>query len=370
MKTESQNVAAILRERLRRQDQSKRKPRNPFATSWNHITTPLVLEPDPDISGAKNNTIRFAFVSSPPPTNDDFETTRIPLCFDCKHNYTPAQCHLALTSPNSEDRLSCQKGLDTASCDRHLVKEGGFGPASKWDNYTHALAEALDKYRANVVCFNELGAPINPEGPSIRFFNHVRKLSKQWKALVVAGSFHDFRTKYNTGYLFTPNCPEEGWSFHKQTSAVELGERVSVPPFRRSVVIPAFGVRIGVVICLDIVDYSTVASLVSLADLIDFVLVPACSFETQALERAARIASQGMPGGVGIINFDRGRKYSSSLYVFGEEIDPVESARLGGNSGWIDIYEITWDEFRNRKLSQDTPSDVNWLFRSRPIDRA
>lgn len=203
---------------------------------------------------------------------------------------------------------------------------------------------------------NELGIPASPTGPSRAFFKELKSWARQTSSLIVAGSFHDARTKYNTGYIFTPASPDCGYTFHKQVSAKDIKEYVSVPSDRQSVMVLAFGFNIGVIICLDLLDYSTVASLVDLRDAVDFILVPSYSEAegVSRLGRIAKIASQAMPGGVGIVNCHEGQMRSSTMHIFGELQAPVEDRELSDGSGWLRVYEVDWQQFNaDKKTRQD-----------------
>lgn len=254
-----------------------------------------------------------------------------------------------------------------------MLKRNATLTGASWHHYQNALTEALDVSAVDIVVVNELGIPASSTSPSAEFFRQTKLWAKKTYSLIIAGSFHDARTKYNTGYIFTPNSPSNGYAFHKQVSATDVKEYISVPPKRQSLIALAFGFKIGVIICLDLLDYSTVASLVDMRDAIDFILVPSHSDaeSMQSLGRVAKIASQAMPGGVGIINCYDGQSPSSTMYIFGDLQTPIVDRQLADGSGWLHIYEVDWQWFTNeKKSSQEIQVDLDWLLRFPVISRA
>ncbi len=328
-----------------------KRPTNPFSASCLHITKVKRIPLDKALSKSATmlTKVRFAFVSFKKNSDDDFKDDSI---FKSK--------------PKG-------RGIDKDSCYRKLLRCNDQQVGEHWSLYQNVLRDALEKYKANIVCINELGIPANSNGPLDQFFDRAKYWAETKKAVIIAGSCHDPRTKYNTGYIFIPNCPPDGYAFHKQVSATTVGEYISVPPERHSIIVPAFGLRIGVITCLDLLDYSTIATLTQVRDAIDFILVPSCSRDVEGLGKVAIISSQAMPGGVAIVNYDRGRKHSSSMHLFGRKAseEPVLSEKINKNFGRISIYEVDLPSFGNKKYDlQDIEENLDWLFRFPSIDTA
>jgi len=205
------------------------------------------------------------------------------------------------------------------------------------------------------------------DGPLPGFFKEVSKLVKNTPALIITGSHHDSRTRYNTGYIFYPSCPIHGQPFHKQVSATqpEIGEYISVPSERQSKVITAFRFNIAVITCLDLMDFSIISSLVQLRDKLDFIIIPTCSPKTEPLEEIAKTVSEVLRGGVFINNeYRKGKKPASHAYFFGDRRpkDP-DSQIILDNNGIIDIYDIQRNWFEENKYNRPSPTPPHSLFR-------
>lgn len=363
----------------------ERKP-NPFGYTCSHITRPSRIPVDSKIANLKSE-IRFAFISfKHDHASYGVDFTR--LCGDCHEGIGTETCYQEFISELPKGRgqtlhqapngypeefmvklpqRDCRRGLDVKACGRTVCNGNGIS----WQQYKEALEQALEEGDADIVIANELSIPVTQTGLPEEFFNEIKYLANKKPSLIITGSFHDPRTNYNTGYIFTPEAPDGGYIFHKQVSATKIKEYISVTPRRQSIVVPAFNLNIGVIVCLDLLDYSTVATLVSLHDAIDFILVPAYSREIQSLDKVARIASESMPGGVGIINYCRSNMPSNLMYVFGKPQKPLMEKPLVNGSGKLSIYEIKWEDFRSEKWKrQYIEDDFNWLFRFSTIDQA
>ena len=352
-----------------------KRPSNPFSSACRHITSPQFTPVDKMIIDEKE-VVRFAFISFDSFNPNDFEDDFIPLCGQCQEGINAVTCRKESLSSSLQKRRNCHRGLDVEACNRKALKRDRALRAESLRHYQNALTEAFAVPGVDVVVVNELGIPASPTGPTAEFFRRTKSWAKRKPspALIIAGSFHDARTKYNTGYIFTPESPDFGYAFHKQVSATGIGEYISVPPRRQSVIIRAFGFKIGVIICLDLLDYSTVVSLVDMRDTIDFILVPSHSEpeEVRSLEKVAKIASQAMPGGVGIVNCHHGKTRSSTMHIFGDSQIPVVDQALADGSGWLSIYEVEGHWFQNKKkrAQDDIQLDLEWLFRFPTISRA
>ncbi|MFC1864735.1 hypothetical protein ACFLYG_02795 [Chloroflexota bacterium] len=115
----------------------------------------------------------------------------------------------------------------------------------------------------------------------------------------------------------------------------------------------AFGLRICVVVCLDVMDYSTAASIVQHGDEIDFLLVPTYSENLEGMEKIAREIAGALPGGVALVDHERGVKYSNCLWLFDQrkEHEHVKQNMLekGGN---VNLYEIDFRWFQDTRLNR------------------
>jgi len=233
-------------------------------------------------------------------------------------------------------------------------------------SYKWGVTEALGHLKANIVCVNELGFPSCRGEPYRRVIDFSRRKAEEHKAVIVAGSFHDARTRYNTGYIFFPEDDMEvlaaGTPFHKQVSATEVGKKdggllirtgeyISIPPERASLNFKAYGLSISVIVCLDLMDYSAVANVVKLQDAVDILFIPSCSESTDAMNRMAKLVSRAMPGGVAIVNYFRKRQVTSTLHLFDrEDEEPCTRVRnIPNNGGRIFVYDIHYAEFKKEK---------------------
>ena len=355
--------------------QRVRRPPNPFCSACKHITSPQFIPNDTEIINAKTGPVtKFAFISFDPFDPSDFDDDFIPLCGQCKEGIGTAMCRNEAQNSSLQKRRNCHRGLDADSCYRRLLRRTRARRAKSLRHYKNALTEAFAVTGVNIVVVNELGIPASPTGPSAEFFGRMKSWAKTESSLIIAGSYHDARTKYNTGYVFTPESPDVGYAFHKQVSATDAGEYISVPSERKSMVVQAFGYKIGVIICLDLLDYSTVVSLVEMRDTIDFILVPSYVEPENmlSLQKVARSASQAMPGGVGIVNCHHGKTRSSTMHMFGKLLVPILDRALTDESGWLSVYEIDFDWFRaeKRKAQDDILPDLEWLYLFPTISRA
>jgi hypothetical protein len=157
-------------------------------------------------------------------------------------------------------RKNVPRGVDRTDVARTLAAVRGREPDRMLEAYTEALKSALDHHHANIVCISELGLPSRNIKPMVEALKIANEMSRSRNALIIAGSAHDFRTRYNTGYLFHPGGPATGWAFHKASSATSMEERITAPADRRVVIIDTLGLRIATLICLDIADYATLAA--------------------------------------------------------------------------------------------------------------
>jgi hypothetical protein len=328
------------------------KTKNPFTSACQHISLPAKIKYDSKISNSsERSTIRIALISLTRPNGNMHEDTILSEPLGTTNRPLPIKHRL---------------GLHAEACRRNIFVSEHRQAYGYWKLYENAIKNALDN-ESRLICINELGVPANIRGPLPAFFKGVKKLTEQYSAVIIAGSFHDTRTRYNTGYIFYPGCPAEGEPFHKQVSATqELDEHINIPPKRESIVVKAFKLYISVITCLDLMDYSIISSLVQFGDRVDFLFVPVCSPKIETFEDIARMVSSTLPGGVGLINtFNTGKQSHSRLYLFGQTNpkQPDKSESLGSN-GIIDFYDIPVQWFNDRKKAlQDTVTQYDWLLK-------
>ena len=233
--------------------------------------------------------------------------------------------------------------------------------------YKEALQIALEQHKANIVCFNELGLPSREMVP-VDVQDLAAKMSRRHKALVIAGTAHDKVTMFNTGYLLHP--PAHTHAFHKYASAVTMNERIMTPAHRRVLIIDTLDLRIAVMICLDVVDYTTLASVMLAGDHVDVVLVPCYTERFQKMQDIAAVASKALPGVVALVNA-RHRTGSRYIAQCGEEVDPtVPPIALQGGAE-IALLSLELDDHdakRKRAMTYPDPC-LDWMFGSRYLPK-
>lgn len=327
-------------------EETYNRRKNPFSETCKKISSIDTVPIKSLRKNAKRN-IRLAFISFPVLQNEK------------------VKCFNTLKDKTSIENIDCQ------ACERQLIVSSNESIETVAKQYYNAVSLALKKHKANIVCINELGFPATEQGPYKDSIEATKKLAQEHEALIIAGSAHDSRTYYNTGHIYHPDS--DVYYYHKQVSAVHLNELVSTPSKRKTIYTHAFGLRIAVIICLDIADYSTVAGIVRLGNEIDMILVPAYTDKIEPLEEVAIDTSAAMPGMVALINHQAAGKRSSYLYRFGKIDSKLREIKLPDNGGVLNIYDINVEAFHNEKYkkSEDEKQDQNlkWLFGLTPVMR-
>jgi hypothetical protein len=278
-----------------------------------------------------------------------------------------------------EKTSSCPKDeniIDKDSLTRQLfhLKD----PHIQFDYYKYALLKAANDYKANIICLNELGFPTENGEPSPKAVEFTKNLAAKHSCIVVAGSYHDSRTFYNSGHAYFPQEDNIPFCYyHKQVSAkaIKYPELVSIPPNRRSISITGFGINIGVVICLDLLDFSAIAPLIEPKNKVNLILVPSFTDNIKPLEFVAADLSKVLPGGVVIVNRREIGKEEDPIraYFFGEQLKyssklsrspNYKAFWLKGKKGRIIIHDINFNQFcRDIQLkSNDYDPYLRWLF--------
>jgi hypothetical protein len=163
---------------------------------------------------------------------------------------------------------------------------------------------------------------------------------------------------YNTGHIYYPGCPIQGIQFYKQINATHAKELVSVPSKRAAITFKAFGIHVSVVICLDLLDFSSIARIVQQGET-DLLLVPAYIDNIKHMMSSAQIISKALIGTVAVVNRYE-TKRSCLVYRYGEEVPSGEFQRHNFHpSGEINVLEINVDDCRERKFSGKGHWDSN-----------
>lgn len=257
------------------------------------------------------------------------------------------------------------KGVDRDDSRRSLVSLRQGIHKRFFDAYTEALTYCVDHFGANVICVSELGLPNRNVLPMANAQKFAYELSAKKNVLVVAGTAHDGRTQYNTGYLYHPGG---SWAFHKTLSATSMGERIASPAVRRVLTIKTLGLRIAVLICLDVADYATFASLIRVADKVDLVLVPCYTEKFDKMLEVAKVASRALPGIVALVN-GHVPNAISHIARFGEDEEPVRRHEFQSEAV-ASLFEINHDDFQAERIRHQNSADraeIDWLFGSRDL---
>jgi predicted amidohydrolase len=234
--------------------------------------------------------------------------------------------------------------------------------------FREALTFALEERQANIVCVSELGLPSRNAMPLADAQRIAFKLSCKYNALIVAGTAHDYRTNFNTGYLFHPAKRPGTWAFHKSASALSMGERIMTPARRRVVIIDAFGLRIATMICLDIVDYTMLAAIMAAGDQVDVVLVPSYTLRSEKMRDVAKVASQALPGVVALVNARLPDAGSCFISQCGLPVTVAEQTTLAGGAE-VAILPLKVDDLKEKRTQakNELPVCLDWMFGNRYI---
>jgi predicted amidohydrolase len=252
-------------------------------------------------------------------------------------------------------------------------------PEKRLRAFKAGLELALRDLRANIVCVSELGLPSSDLIPMEEALRFAHAMSERHNALIVAGTAHDGRTRFNTGYVFHPGGPPDGWPFHKSFSAVTMEERIIAPAGRHVAVIETLGLKIATMICLDIGDYASLAAVMHVADHVDLLLVPCCTLKFEKMLDVARLASKALPGIVALVNCRLHDSYAGprQIALFGKILEPervdIRRAGQGRNVAEVALFAFDSGKFQEQRtrLKTNPGKYVNWLFgnRDRPTIR-
>ncbi len=233
------------------------------------------------------------------------------------------------------------------------------------EQFKKALTFAVNKYKANIICINELGMPQNPDGTeNEEAIKYAKNIANENECLIIAGSMHCKDSYLNRGYIFFPG-PEESSSvdyikYYKHISAVEENEKIYIPSQRIIYYTKAFGLGIAALICLEIVDYSSVVQLVQRKDKIDLLLVPTYLQEYQGMGKVARNISNPL-GGVLLNNCYEPGEEPNKLFVHGEA-KPEKQRKIIDSTTLVTLRQINVKQFLDDKNTRTLEMEIIKLY--------
>lgn len=269
--------------------------------------------------------------------------------------------------------------IDKEANTRNLIYYGEEESDVLLKAFKKSIIYAIEKCKANIICINELGLPLKILNTDTRMSQarldalaFAKDKADTHKCLIFAGTTHDHRTFLNTAHIFYPGCQEYGICFHKQVSACDTTELISISPIRKSLILKAFGLRIGFLICLDIGDYSSVTPLVKLRDRIDILIIPTFSRKFEPLGDVAHFVCKAITGYAALINYyDKGTA-GSHLYKFDEESTlELEKHKPEEDSNFeVNLHRLNLEELKNEKAQNTNKISpkIKWFFGLKKLD--
>jgi hypothetical protein len=230
-----------------------------------------------------------------------------------------------------------------------------------YEHYHKAILIALNKYKADIICANELVFPAKGYKPIPEAILFTKNMAFDYEVLIIAGTYHDSQTGYNTGLLFFPGCNPTGHPYYKNTSAVQADEFINTPPKREIPCIMFRGLKIAAMICLDMLEFSLVSSVVK--GQCDFLFIPSHSIKTERMRNTAIFISKAIPG-VALNNYyDFNRTFIPSyVFLFGKYIE--KTYRVIFKGGVISFYNLDTEHILREKQRNTYNEDeyLNLLF--------
>ena len=191
--------------------------------------------------------------------------------------------------------------------------------------FRETLNYAVQEFKADVICINELGMPLNKNGVADqKAINFARKIANENDCLIVAGTNHTKNGFLNVGYVFYPGLDRDGNDykcFYKHISAVQVNERLFTPSERIIPYTRAFGLGFSFLICLEIADFSSTATIVKMKDIIDFLIVPSYLEDYGTMAKVAKKISEPL-GGVLLNNCFLNEDQAKSILYLNGEVHP------------------------------------------------
>jgi len=306
--------------------------RNPFSVLVEKLCSPFAISDVAEQSIRRRGTLRIALVSMS--------------LFDYQWR--------AFSTMRDVDGVAGLSQTDQDACKRQLVEVGDNDCERMLAAFKEALTFALQEKKADIVCVSELGLPSRGMLPLQEANDFAYEMSQKYGALIIAGTIHDSRTLYNTAFLFYPGGPKTGRTFHKGVSAVSVGEKICTPSFREVPVVEIFGLKIATMICLDVADFASMASIVQYADRVDIILVPCLTFSFEKMKHIAKVTSRALRGLVILVNVNQPETVIAYIARFGNLTSPSSILLEGG--AVVSMLDEDIKEFEKTRILLKTPS--------------
>ena len=207
---------------------------------------------------------------------------------------------------------------------------------------------------ADFICINELGFPFSPSTKDFNAENDelkdtIGKIANDYNVYIIAGTFHDDKTLFNTAYIFAPgegheiNLPIE---HQKKCSALSVGEEIRIPYQRYFDYYRCKFGYFSLLICLDSYDPSFIFRIInthkSSKPDIDFIFIPShtpSSYNADKASKEISMATGSIVSYVNCLDFSP----QSSVYLIK---DKIKGTKLSENTY---IYEINYDDYKKAR---------------------
>ncbi|MFY0602939.1 MAG: hypothetical protein JXQ93_03250 [Flavobacteriaceae bacterium] len=239
------------------------------------------------------------------------------------------------------------------------------------DQFKKSLDCAINDFKANIICINELGMPINKKG-EVRedAILYARKMANENNCLIIAGSNHSSKTYLNIGYIFFPGVDLLGndyRKFYKNISAVGVGEKLFTPSERIIYYTKAFGIGISFLICLEIADFSSSCTIVRRNESIDFLIVPTYLTDFGTMDKVSKSLSTAL-GGVLLSNCHNHKDLPDSrMYLHGnlhKDNQKEYTLKVIDDKTTVILRTVDMKKFgiNKTKMALNLPEDLQFLF--------
>ncbi|WP_299111461.1 hypothetical protein [uncultured Winogradskyella sp.] len=238
--------------------------------------------------------------------------------------------------------------------------------------FKKALLYAVEKYKANVICINELGMPTNINGiENKNAINFAKKIANEHNCLIIAGSNHTTEGYFNVGYVFYPGLDNDGnthRAFLKNIGAFQIGEKLFTPSERLIFHTKAFGLGFSFMICLEIADFSSSSTIVHNKENTDILIVPTYLTSYGPIAKVAKTLSEAC-GGVLLNNCYKSNDVPYSILYENGKLPSSRNSKMRkevvlDDNTKIVLRRINVEDFVNRKeyKIENLSKETRFLF--------